>query len=75
MDNELSSSTLLDTFERNEAEDGTSTLADVNVEENLLKNFLESHASQMGSTGNDVLDHISTMKATDVLGVSCRACQ
>lgn len=43
---ELSQSTLIESFERYD-----DTLADVDIEKNLLTNLLESHASQMGSSG------------------------
>eukprot|EP00602_Paraphysomonas_sp_CaronLab_P012394 CAMPEP_0185040924 /NCGR_PEP_ID=MMETSP1103-20130426/39591_1 /TAXON_ID=36769 /ORGANISM="Paraphysomonas bandaiensis, Strain Caron Lab Isolate" /LENGTH=910 /DNA_ID=CAMNT_0027580445 /DNA_START=23 /DNA_END=2752 /DNA_ORIENTATION=+ len=56
MEAELSGSTMLETFERYsadvDAENGEDGLyRPVDIEANLLKNLLESHASQMGSAG------------------------
>lgn len=54
MDSELSASTLVETFEKYDTANDSSTgatLQDVDIEKNLLKNFLESQAGQMGTTG------------------------
>jgi hypothetical protein len=45
LDDELADSTLAESFERYDGSEG------IDVEKNLLKNLLESHASQMGSSG------------------------
>lgn len=51
MDAELSRTTMLESFERQGKSDGDDSYYEVDVEKNLLKNLLESHASTMGGTG------------------------
>jgi hypothetical protein len=51
MDAELSGTTMLDSFERQGKSDGDDSYYEVDVEKNLLKNLLESHAGTMGGTG------------------------
>lgn len=55
LDAELSASTLVETFEKYNSESNvrpSASLSDVDIEKNLLKNFLESQAGQMGTTGD-----------------------
>jgi hypothetical protein len=52
---ELENTTLMETFERYGREGGDGEegerYGEIDVEKNLLKNLLESHASQMGQAG------------------------
>ena len=64
LDTELSSTTLVETFEKYGPDDQhppSASLQDVDIEKNLLKSLLDSQASQMGTTGKCVVHRIASV--------------